>query len=223
MNASVTGRIRILLADDHTVLRDGLKALINDEPDLAVVAEAETGAEAVKLLLAVHPDVIVMDLGMPGMSGLEAITQIRQMGLKVKIVVLSMHVSPEIVVQTIRAGCDGYVPKSTAHTSLLHAIREVVKGRPYLHPIATSIVVDELTLKQDRKQLLKILSERELDVLKQTAHGFTGREIAENLSLSPKTVETYRQRAMAKLQLERRSDLIQFALEAGLLEEHRSA
>lgn len=212
-------RIRIILADDHKVLRDGLKVLINSEVDMAVVGEAETGEQAIDLLLDLHPEVIIMDLGMPGLSGLEAIEQIREMNLSVKIIVLTMHVAREVVMQAIRAGCDGYVPKSSAHTNLLLAIREVVVGRSYLHPMATSMVMDELSRKQDRVQLLKILSERELDVLKLTALGYTGREIADSLVLSPKTVETYRQRAMAKLNLERRSDLVKLALEAGLLEE----
>lgn len=214
-----TKRTRIILADDHKVLREGLKVLINSEPDLVVVGEVETGDEVIQILFSTHPDVIIMDLGMPGLSGLEAIQQIRQMGLGVKIVVLSMHVAHEIVMQAIRAGCDGYVPKSTAHSNLLLAIREVVRGRRYLHPTAATVVIDELTLQQNKTRLLEILSERELEVLKLTAFGFTSREIAEELVLSPKTVETYRQRAMQKLDLERRSDLVRFALEAGLLDD----
>lgn len=219
MTKEIPNRIRIILADDHKVLRDGLKVLINSEMDMAVVGEAETGEEAIELLLALHPEVIIMDLGMPGVSGLEAIEQIREMNLNVKIIVLTMHVAREVLMQAIRAGCDGYVPKTSAHTNLLHAIREVVNGHSYLHPTATSLVMDELTRKQDRGRLLKMLSERELEVLKLTAFGFTGRDIADTLILSPKTVETYRQRAMAKLNLERRSDLVKLALETGLLEE----
>ncbi len=215
-------KIRILLADDHKVLRDGLRALLESEGDIVVVAEAGNVDEAVQLAIKFLPDVIVMDLGMPGGSGLDAIRQIRQKKLSVKIVVLSMHSGREMVMQVLQAGSDGYVPKSSAHLDLIQAIRTVLRGQRFLHPDATTALVDELLDKQEESNLVGILSERERDVLKLTAMGFTSREIGEQLSLSPKTIDTYRERAMMKLNIEHRTDLIRFALRAGLLDSFRS-
>ncbi len=211
-------KIRILLADDHKVLRDGLRALLEDEGDMEVVAEAGTVDDAVQRTAKYLPDVVVMDLGMPGGSGLDAIRQIRQKELPVRIVVLSMHSGREMVMQVLHAGSDGYVPKSSAHTDLILAIRTVYKGQRFLHPDATTALVDELLDKQEESKLVSILSERERDVLKLTAMGFTSREIGEKLALSPKTVDTYRERAMMKLNIEHRTDIIRFALRAGLLD-----
>lgn len=211
-------KIKILLADDHKVLRDGLRALLEDSGDMIVVAEAGTVDEAVERAEKYLPDVIVMDLGMPGGSGLDAIRRIRQKELPVRIVVLSMHSGREMVMQVLQAGSDGYVPKSSAHTDLILAIRTVLNGQRFLHPEATTALVDELLDKQEESKLVGILSDRERDVLKLTAMGFTSREIAEQLALSPKTVDTYRERAMMKLNIEHRTDIIRFALRAGLLD-----
>ena len=211
-------KIRILLADDHKVLRDGLRSLLEGEGDMEVVAEAGTVDEAIRGAANFKPDVIVMDLGMPGGSGLDAIREIRRMELPVRIVVLSMHSGREIVMQVLQAGSDGYVPKSSAHTDLIQAIRTVYKGQRFLHPDATTALVDELLDRQEESKLVSILSERERDVLKLTAMGFTSREIGEQLALSPKTVDTYRERAMMKLNIEHRPDIIRFALRAGLLD-----
>jgi two-component system response regulator NreC len=210
--------IRVLLADDHLVLRAGLRALLESEGDLQVIAEAGTGDEAIRLAQERQPDVVVMDLGMPGLGGLEAIRQIRRSMPQIRIVVLSMHSGREVVMQAIEAGSDGYVPKSAAHMNLLQAIRTVVAGQRFLDPSATTVVVDKLLEKQAETQLLTVLSDREREVLGQTAKGFTSREIGVQLALSPKTVDTYRQRGMEKLNLKHRSDLIRFALKTGLLD-----
>ncbi len=209
----------MLLADDHRVLRAGLRVLLESEEDMHVVAEASTGEDAVRLANQFLPDVIVMDLGMPGISGMEAIRQIRESLPQIRIVVLSMHSGREVVMQALEAGSDGYVPKSAAHMNLLQAIRTVHAGQRFLDPSAATIVVDKLMEKQEEHKLLSILSDRELEVLRQTAMGFTSREIGKQLSLSPKTVDTYRYRVMEKLDLQHRSELIQFALRAGLMEE----
>lgn len=210
--------IRVLLADDHLVLRAGLRALLESEGDLQVIAEAGTGDEAIQLATEEQPDVVVMDLGMPGKGGLEAIREIRRSLPQIRIVVLSMHSGREVVMQAIEAGSDGYVPKSAAHMNLLQAIRAVHAGQRFLDPSATTVVVNKLLEKQAETELLIALSEREREVLAQTAKGFTSREIGDQLALSPKTVDTYRQRAMDKLKLRHRSDLIRFALKTGLLE-----
>ncbi len=215
----IASSIRVLLADDHRVLRAGLRVLLESEEDMHVVAEASTGEDAVRLANQFLPDVIVMDLGMPGISGMEAIRQIRESLPQIRIVVLSMHSGREVVMQALEAGSDGYVPKSAAHMNLLQAIRTVHAGQRFLDPSAATIVVDKLMEKQEEHKLLSILSDRELEVLRQTAMGFTSREIGKQLSLSPKTVDTYRYRVMEKLDLQHRSELIQFALRAGLMEE----
>jgi two-component system response regulator NreC len=211
--------ITVLLVDDHEVLRDGLRVLLDSEKDMQVVAEAGTAEDALRLAKKKKPDVVVMDLGLPDGSGLEAIREIRQRDIPVRIVVLSMHSGREMVTEAIEAGSDGYVPKSSAHANLLQAIRTVYKGERFLHPKAATAIVDELMDKQEETQLLKNLSQREKEVIQLIAMGFTSREIGESLGLSPKTVDTYRQRAMEKLDLAHRSDLIRFALRAGLLED----
>lgn len=211
-------KIKILLADDHKMLRDGLRALLEEETDMVVVAEAGTVDEAIQKAEKSMPNVIVMDLGMPGGSGLDAIREIRKRELPVRIVVLSMHSGREMVMQVLQAGSDGYVPKSSAHTDLILAIRTVFNGERFLHPEATTMLVDELLDKQEESKMVELLSERERDVIKLTAMGFTSREIGKELALSPKTVDTYRERAMAKLKIEHRPDIIRFALRAGLLD-----
>lgn len=209
--------IRVILVDDHQVLRDGLRALLEEEDDVQVIAEAGTGEEAIRLSIEKSPDVVVMDLGLPSKSGFEAIKDIRSQNLPVRIVVLSMYISRELIIQAIQAGSDGYVSKSSAHTDLLQAIRTVNAGKRYLHPEAATAVIDELLDKKEESQLLHLLSNREKEVIRWTAMGYTSREIGQQLSLSPKTVDTYRQRAMDKLNLQHRSDIIRFALRAGLL------
>ncbi|MDT8304677.1 MAG: response regulator transcription factor [Anaerolineae bacterium] len=214
-------KVRILLVDDHVVLRDGLRVLLDDEPGLRVVGEAGTGAEAVRLAAELQPDVIVMDLGLPDMSGVEVIRDIRSRNLTTRIIVLSMYTRREFVVPAVEAGCDGYIPKSSTHTDLLAAIPVVLRGERYLHPKAATALVRSFTGKQSESEQFAELSEREQTVVRLTALGFTGREIGEKLVISPKTVDTYRQRAMEKLGLEHRSDLIQFALRAGILDDYR--
>jgi two-component system response regulator NreC len=210
--------ITILLVDDHKVLRDGLRALLESEPDLSVVAEIGSGQDAIRLAQELQPDIIVMDLGLPDISGLEAIRAIRAADVKSRIIVLSMYIRREFVRPAIEAGCDGYVPKSSTHTSLLEAIRVVLTGERYLHPKAATALVESVTAKETEADLYQRLSEREQDVLRLTALGFSSREIGEQLIISSKTVETYRQRAMDKLHLEHRSELVKFALRAGVLD-----
>ena len=214
--------VHILLVDDHKVLRDGLRSLLEHEPDLQVTGEAGTGAHAIELARTLTPDIIVLDLGLPDMSGLDVIRAIRQSNSKAGIVVLSMYSRREFVVPAIEAGCDGYVPKSSTHTSLLQAIRTVLGGERYLHPTAATALMSALQNEQSESSQFEALSEREQEVIRLTAQGFTSREIGEKLFISSKTVETYRQRAMEKLEIEHRSDLIKFAVRAGLLDDFKS-
>ena len=195
--------------------------LLDDEPGLRVVGEASTGAEALQLAAALQPDIIVMDLGLPDMSGVDVIRELRSRNLSARIIVLSMYTRREFVVPAVEAGCDGYIPKSATHTDLLEAIPVVLRGEQYLHPKAATALVRSLTGHLSESEQFAALSEREQAVLQLTALGFNSREIGEQLILSPKTVETYRQRAMEKLDIAHRSDLIQFALRAGILDDRR--
>ncbi|MGD2155621.1 MAG: response regulator transcription factor [Anaerolineales bacterium] len=212
-------QIRIVLVDDHQVLRDGLRVLLEDEGDIAIVGEASTGKEAITISKKLKPEIIVVDIGLLDISGLDLIPILKKELPNVRIVILSMHTSREYVMKAIEAGCYGYVPKSSAHTSLLEAIRVVMTGERYLHPKAASALVESLQQKRTKADILEILSDRELSVVRLTAMGHTSREIGLDLSISPKTVDTYRQRAMEKLEIENRPDLIRFALQSGLLDD----
>lgn len=215
--------IRILLADDHKMLRDGLRALLEGEDGMQVIAEAGNVQDTIQLTIELIPDILILDLGMPGGSGLDVIRKIRESGVGVRIVVLSMHSGREMVMEALQAGSDGYVPKSSAHTDLIQAIRVVYAGKRFLHPDAAIALVDNILDRQEESKLAGLLSDRELGVIKFTAMGFTSREIGEKLAISPKTVDTYRERAMLKLQIESKSDIIRFALRAGLLDSLNSS
>lgn len=211
--------IRILLVDDHHVLRDGLKSLLETEEDIEVIGEASTGEEAVSLARQHHPDVIVMDIGLKKMSGIDASKKILEENEGIRIVILSMHVKREFVVKSIEAGCAGFVPKSTTHDSLLEAIRVVHSGESFLHPKAASALVESMTTQSDEKERFTSLSDREQEVIRYTAMGYTSQEIGQQLVISPKTVDTYRYRAYEKLDIHDRSELIKFAMQAGILDE----
>jgi two-component system response regulator NreC len=211
--------VRILLADDHAVLRAGLRALLDAEPDLTVVGEASTGEEAIEKAQSLEPDVVVMDLSMPGIGGLEATRRIHQMEAKTRVLVLTMHAEEEFLLPVLEAGGSGYVRKTRADEDLTQAIRTVAKDEVFLYPSATKILLQGYKTVEagGEKSPLERLSERERDVLALTAEGFSSSEIGEKLFISPKTVDTYRSRIMEKLELRHRSELVRFALRTGLL------
>ncbi len=216
----MAGKIRVLLADDHAVLRSGLRALLNLEADMEVVGEASNGREAIELSQTLKPDVIVMDISMPEMDGLAATKAIHEIEIPCHIVVLTVHAEEDYLFQMLQMGASGYVLKSSADTELMDAIRAAQRGEVFLYPSAVKKVLGEY-LKGARgeggKGALEALTSREKEVLKLTAEGFTNQEIAEKLVISPKTVDTYRQRIMEKLNLHHRSQLVQYALKTGLL------
>jgi DNA-binding NarL/FixJ family response regulator len=215
-----TNPIRILLVDDHALFRAGLKSLLNMTADFAVVAEAATGETALKLVPEVMPNVVLMDLTMPGMGGLEATGAISKLGLDVKILVLTMQAEQEYLLPVLEAGGSGFVTKHCADAELGDAIRTVAAGDVYLGPTGARILAQSYRApRPDPKQAnpLLLLSEREREVLCLTASGFTASEIGEKLQISSKTVDTYRQRFMEKLKLSHRSDIIRFAVERDLL------
>lgn len=215
--AQVTAeKVHILLADDHAVLRRGVRALLTLEPDLDVVGEAASGDEAVELVGQLHPSVVVMDLSMPGMDGLEATRTITHRYPGVRVLVLTAHARDEDVFAVLDAGGSGYVLKRQADQEIVEAVRAVARGEAYLYPGAVRLLLRryrEDEAPQGRSQL----SEREREVLSLTAQGYSNAEIASRLYLSPKTVDTYRQRIMEKLDLRHRSELVRYALDAGLL------
>jgi two-component system response regulator NreC len=211
--------IRILLVDDHAVLRAGLKALLDAEDDLRVVGEAGTGEEAIDKVKLVKPDVVIMDLSMPGIGGLEATKKIAELGLGTKVLVLTVHAEEEYLLPVLEAGGSGYVTKTSADIDLIQAIRTVARDEVFLYPSATRLLLRRYKqAEEDRKESpVALLSEREREVLAQTAEGFSSAEIGKRLFISPKTVDTYRSRIMEKLKLNHRSELVRFALRTGLL------
>lgn len=213
-------KIRVMLVDDHHVLRDGLRLLLESAPDMEVVGEAETGTSALKLIPELMPDIVVMDLSLPDISGIEVTRTIRNQVPGVRIVVLSMHILKDFVLNAIEAGADAYVPKSSTHESLLDAIRAIFNGERYLHPLAARILIDSYREEQNPEETLFFeLTDREQDVFRLSAQGFSSREIGEKLIISPKTVDTYRQRAYEKLGIKHRSELVRLALKLGLLDD----
>ncbi len=213
-------KIRVLLVDDHAVLRAGLRALINAESDMEVVGEAGNGEEAIARARDLRPDVVVMDIAMPRLNGLEATKKIVELGLPTKVLVLTMHSEEQYLTQVLQSGGMGYVLKRSADTELMEAIRTVYRGEAFLYPSATKLLVEDYLGRVRagaERDSYDDLTEREREVLKLTVEGFSNQEIADKLIISPKTVDTYRARIMEKLNLHHRSELIKYALKRGLL------
>ena len=211
--------IRILLVDDHAVLRAGLRALLEAEGDMEVVGEAGTGEEGVAMADRLRPEVVVMDLSMPGIGGLEATRRIAGLGEGTRVLVLTMHGEEEHLLPVLEAGGSGYVNKRGADEELIEAIRTVARGDVFLYPSAAKLLLQGFRGRATRDEAdpLARLTERELEVLGFTAEGFSSAEIGKKLFISPKTVDTYRSRIMEKLGLHHRSELVRFALQQGLL------
>ena len=209
--------LRILVADDHAVVRAGLSSLIDTEEGMRMVGEAENGEEAVRLAAELAPDVIVLDLSMPGIGGAGAAEGIREAAPATRILVLTMHAEEDYLMPVLDAGGSGYVRKTSADEDLTRAIRTVARGEVFLYPAAAGLLLSRYKVRQNEKDPLEVLTDRERDVLTMTAEGYSSREIGEKLFISPKTVDTYRARVMEKLNLTHRAELVRFALETGLL------
>lgn len=211
---------KILLVDDHAMFRAGIKALLEAEGRLVVVGEASSGDEAVDKVRELKPDVVVMDLSMPGSNGLEATRRIAALELDTKVLVLTVHAEEEYLVPVVEAGASGYLTKTSADNDLIEAIKVVARGEVYLPPKATTLLLQRYKASEsDDAAGLHDLSTREQEVLALTAEGYSSREIGKKLFISPKTVDTYRSRIMDKLGLNHRSELVRFALRVGLLKE----
>jgi len=213
---------RILLADDHAILRSGLRLLIEGQPGLEVVGEAGDGQEALEKARTLKPDLILLDLNMPGLDGLAALPQIREQSPDSCVLILTMHDDVSYLQQALNAGASGYVLKRAVDSELLLAIETVLRGETYVHSAMTQKLLQKMTSEQsaakDAPDPWDTLSERERDVLRLVALGNTNQEIADELFLSVKTVETYRARGMEKLGLQTRAQLVKSALKRGLLD-----
>lgn len=215
--------IRIVLADDHAVLRTGLAALLNARSDMTVVGEAADGAELLTLANETKPDVILLDLTMPRLGGLDVLPLLRQHVPTARVLILTMHHDESYLRQALKNGAVGYMLKKAADVELIAAIQAVMRGDVYVHPSMTRALLDDIVPEEtgaspDDAGLWATLSEREQEVLRLVALGHTSKEIADTLSVSAKTVDTYRSRGMEKLELRSRAALVRFALANGLLE-----
>ena len=211
-------RARVLLVEDHVVLRQGLKALFSDEPDIEIVGEAGNGRQALQLVAEIQPDLVLMDISMPQLNGIEATHQIRRDYPGVKVVVLSMHTNEEYVFQVLRAGASGYVLKQADSSEVLLAIRAALAGGSFLSPPISRAVINDYVRRAEargRDSRVDQLTSREREVLQLLAEGLPNREIAQQLDISVKTVESYRSSMMNKLGLSNKTELVRFALRQG--------
>ena len=210
--------IRILIADDHGVIRAGLRALLEDIPDITVVGEASDGGEALAKAVELKPDILLMDLSMPNMGGIEATLQLSQREPKVRVLILTVHEEESLLKEVVRIGAAGYIVKRAAQEDLLHAIRVVARGDLYIHPTMTRALFNEAPAYAPLQMPeSETLTQREIEVLQLLAKGYTNRQIAEQLSLSPRTVEGHRANLSGKLGLHSRVELVEYAEKHGLL------
>lgn len=213
-------KIRILVADDHTLIRRGIVGLLNSQPDMEVIEEAASGEESVSKALACKPDIVLMDIGMPGIYGLDATRAIKKQLPQVQVLILTMHDREDYLFQALRAGASGYVLKGADIQDLLTAVRSVHRGEVYLFPIvAKKLLVDYLRRVEsgEETEAYDGLTTREREVLQFIAQGETLPRIAETLHISPHTVQTHRDNIMGKLGLHSRAELVKYAIKRGLI------
>jgi DNA-binding NarL/FixJ family response regulator len=219
-------KTRIIIADDHSVVRSGLRLLLQSSPDFTVVAEAEDGEEAVALVDRHKPDVVVMDISMPKLNGIEATGIMKQSNPELKIIILTVHEDEEYVYQMLRAGANGYVLKSAGKKEIFAAIESALSGERFFSPGISKLIIEGF-IKRDKEQLQaqeqlqmhskQQLTKREIEVLQYIAQGFTNRKIAEALFLSIRTINTHRTNLMQKLDIHDTARLVRYAIETGLV------
>lgn len=210
--------IKVLLADDHSIVRAGLRRIVEESGDMEVVAEADDGREAIQLVQKIKPDVAVVDISMPGLDGLEVISQLQAQQPKLPILVLTMHEEGQYIVRAVQAGAMGYITKQSAPEQLVKAIRKVHAGQRYLTDEAAEALALRVARGSDGQSPLDSLSMRELQVLRRLAMGHTNREIARSYHISIKTVDTYRSRLLKKLNLRNNAELTHFAIQNRLID-----
>ena len=213
-------KVRIVIAEDHTILRDGLRSLLSSDPNFEIVGEAGDGREAIKCVEKFRPDLILTDLSMPRMNGMEAIKEIKRQSPKTKVLVLTVHKAEEYILATFRAGANGYLLKDSTHAELVMAVKKVLSGKQYISPEISEKVIEgylegKKTLKTQTSW--ETLTQREREILKLIAEGYKNKEIAEDLCISVKTVEKHRANLMEKLDLHSIQALTAFAIEKGLV------
>ena len=213
--------VRVLIVDDHDIVRAGIRMLLDAQPDMAVIGEASDGKEAIEMAGSMKPDVVLMDISMPGTTGIEATRAIKKADSRIEIVGLTMHAEDRYFFQLLQAGASGYVVKGAAPRELLEAVRAASRGEAYIHPsLQRKLIGDYVSRTEgsDQASMLADLTERELEVLRLIVDGLTSREIAESLVISPNTVERHRQNIMSKLGLHNRAELVRYAISKGLVE-----
>lgn len=214
-------KTKIILADDHAILRTGLKLLLSSEESVEVVGEASNGNEVLTIAEQIPADVLILDLSMPGIHGLDVIKQLKERGNPINILVLTMHSEEQYIKTAMEAGASGYLEKSVFDTELLTAVKTVAAGKIYLNSDHALLMVNSLLNNnaedQNEKDPYLLLSKREIEVLKLFVRGYSLSEIGKMLSLSLKTIDTYKTRIFVKLELTKKSELVQYALEHGIL------
>jgi len=213
-------KIEVLIVDDHTLVRDGIRALLALIADIKVVGEAANGREALEKVKKLAPDVVLMDLAMPIMTGLEATRRIRKRFPRTKVLVLTQYEDKEYIIPTIEAGARGFISKAAAFSELASAIQAVYQGGSFLSPMAAAAVVEECQQKvaiEGEKDSYQHLTDREREMLKLVAEGYTAKEIADMLVISLRTVETHKTNLMKKLNIHNKADLIRFAIRKGII------
>jgi two-component system, NarL family, response regulator NreC len=211
-----SGVIKILLADDHTIVRQGLKLILAAHADMQVLGEAANGREAVELAAKLHPDIVLMDVAMPELNGIEATRQMVAANARIRILVLSMHKESVYVREILRAGARGYILKDAIDTELLTAIRSVARGDGYISPAVSGALLNDF--RGNAANPIDLLSPREREVLQLIAEGKTNKEIATRLNLSVYTVDSHRGKVMEKLNLHSTGELVRFAMKQGLVD-----
>lgn len=214
-------KIRLLLVDDHLVVRSGLRMLLEDEPDVEIAGEASTAREALSAVGSLQPDVVLMDIGLPDLSGIDATREIKRLRPATAVVALTIHEDEEYFFKMLEAGASGYVPKRAAPEELLTAIRAAAKNEVYLYPSLAKLLVRDFLTHDSPAQaepVLDGLTSREQEVLAHLAEGATNEEIAETLSISPKTVARHRENLMGKLNLHSRTELVKYAIRKGIIQ-----
>jgi DNA-binding NarL/FixJ family response regulator len=213
-------RLRILLGDDHTLVRQGVRKILETHADWSVVAEAGDGRDAVRKTLQLEPDVAVLDIGMPLLSGIEATRQIARKGGGVQVLILSMHSDEAYVIQALQAGATGYLLKDSADSDLIRAVEDVAAGRSFLSPSVARVMLDDYVRHLASKGIVDrydTLSEREREVFQLVAEGHSNKEIADILSISPATVETHRAHILQKLDLHNTAEIVLYAVRRGVI------
>jgi two-component system, NarL family, response regulator NreC len=211
--------IKLILADDHAMLRHGLSRSLEQEQGMEVIGQTQDGYATIEMVKKLQPDIVIMDIGMPGLNGIETTRKIKQDNPKVKIIGLSMHSSDKYVREMFKAGATGYLLKDCSFEELVEAIRTVMSGRTYISPSIGDMIVKEYTSKEDDiKSVFTILSQREREVLQLLAEGQSTKQIGIQLNISPKTVEAHRLRLMEKLEIDNVAQLTKYAIQEGLTE-----